>query len=309
MSGFILALPWLTYLTKQGRQVDTKRYFIRRITRLDPPYIIAMTGYFFALAWMGRLDLTGDLGHLFASLTYTHNIIYGTHSPIYPAAWSLEIEFQFYVLAPLVYSFLFSLSMVARRLTMVAAIVAFSALPSVVPGLPDTIIYYAHYFLTGALLADLFVNSRLSSGRRQYRSDLLAVIGFGLLLFTFDKLDTSWLAQAGYALAIGTLFVSAFNSCVFRGFLTMPAIYLIGGMCYSIYLLHGRVITGIYAYVLQGLNLTGDYLIDHTILNLTMIPIALLVAAAFFLLVERPAMDPKWPQKVFYKAKSISRTT
>ena len=298
VSGFILALPWLTYLTQEGRRVDVGRYFLRRLTRLEPPYVICMTGYFLALCWLGNLNFSDDLGHLFASLTYTHNLIYGTHSPIYPAAWSLEIEFQFYVLAPLIYPMLFSLPKVARRLGMGAIIFICASLPAAIPDLPDTILYYAHYFITGALLADIYVTDELFSDRRRLEFDLLAVIGFGMLLFTFDKLDTSQTAQIGYAFAIGFLFLGAFNGRLFRAFLTMPVIYLIGGMCYSIYLLHGRVITGIYFYVLEGITLTGGFIYDHLILNATMIPISIFVAAVFFLLIERPSMDPNWPAKI-----------
>ena len=40
------------------------------------------------------------LPHLLASLGYVHNIVYGVPSTINVVAWSLEIEVQFYILAP-----------------------------------------------------------------------------------------------------------------------------------------------------------------------------------------------------------------
>ena len=39
--------------------------------------------------------------NFFASLFYVHNIIYDNHSKVLGVAWSLEVEAQFYILAPL----------------------------------------------------------------------------------------------------------------------------------------------------------------------------------------------------------------
>ena len=41
------------------------------------------------------------LPHFFASLFYAHGLVYGSWSEINAVTWSLEIEVQFYILAPL----------------------------------------------------------------------------------------------------------------------------------------------------------------------------------------------------------------
>ena len=38
ISGFILALPFAKAAREQGKPVELKRYYLRRLTRLEPPY-------------------------------------------------------------------------------------------------------------------------------------------------------------------------------------------------------------------------------------------------------------------------------
>jgi peptidoglycan/LPS O-acetylase OafA/YrhL len=48
ISGFILALPFARQWLQGGRVVQLRQYFLRRVTRLEPPYIVALfvAGYF-----------------------------------------------------------------------------------------------------------------------------------------------------------------------------------------------------------------------------------------------------------------------
>ena len=42
ISGMILGLPFARYWLLQGPKVSLRRYFLRRVTRLEPPYIASM---------------------------------------------------------------------------------------------------------------------------------------------------------------------------------------------------------------------------------------------------------------------------
>ena len=42
LSGFILGLPFAKHYLKDSNKVSIKSYFFRRISRLEPPYIIVM---------------------------------------------------------------------------------------------------------------------------------------------------------------------------------------------------------------------------------------------------------------------------
>src|SRR3954471_14833233 len=42
ISGFILAVPFAMQYLNAGKRVKLSRYFVRRLTRLEPPYLLAL---------------------------------------------------------------------------------------------------------------------------------------------------------------------------------------------------------------------------------------------------------------------------
>ena len=48
ISGFILGLPFASHYLGGGPKVAIGRYFQRRLTRLEPPYVIALVGFYAA---------------------------------------------------------------------------------------------------------------------------------------------------------------------------------------------------------------------------------------------------------------------
>ena len=75
-----------------------KQYLLRRLTRLEPPYLICLL-LFFALQVLVKGRSAHALApHLAASLVYLHDLIYAAESPINNVAWSLEVEVQFYLI-------------------------------------------------------------------------------------------------------------------------------------------------------------------------------------------------------------------
>src|ERR1700730_9322603 len=102
ISGFILSLPFAQMYLKREKKVDLKRYYLRRLTRLEPPYIVVLIILFIAEVYLlNKYSFNYLLPHFFASLFYVHNLVYHEVSKILPVAWSLEVEVQFYILAPL----------------------------------------------------------------------------------------------------------------------------------------------------------------------------------------------------------------
>lgn len=53
ISGFILGLPFATAHLANKKPVSLKKYFLRRVTRLEPPYIISLL-LFFVLKILGE---------------------------------------------------------------------------------------------------------------------------------------------------------------------------------------------------------------------------------------------------------------
>ena len=51
ISGFILGLPFAKSFILNESKVDLKRYYLRRLVRLEPPYILALILSFIASVW------------------------------------------------------------------------------------------------------------------------------------------------------------------------------------------------------------------------------------------------------------------
>ncbi len=104
ISGFILGIPFASHYVLKAAKVDLKQYFLRRLTRLEPPYFISLLVWAAVQMIAGHRHL-GEMGpHLLSSFAYLHNAFFGAFpGAINLVAWSLEIEIQFYVLVPLLF--------------------------------------------------------------------------------------------------------------------------------------------------------------------------------------------------------------
>ena len=101
ISGFILFLPYAAHFLRGGKQPRLRQYYFRRVTRIEPPYLIHLGIAFVIALVINDRDPLQLAPHLMASAFYLHNLIYGMSSTLNTVAWSLEIEVQFYLLAPL----------------------------------------------------------------------------------------------------------------------------------------------------------------------------------------------------------------
>lgn len=294
ISGFVLAMPFCKRAFAGGRPVDLKAYFLRRLTRLEPPYVITMVA-FFALMPLFNKGTWGELfPHLVASLLYVHNAVYGCGSLINNNAWSLEVEVQFYLLMPLVAA-LFWLPTTLRRGMFVMCIAFFSLHRLWLPEtFPVSILQYAQFFLAGILLCD-FWTTDWRHRRRTWKADLPVVLAapvfYGVNVCFFRGLATDvlnpWLMFAAAA--------SALTGTVWARGLTWGWIPVIGGMCYSIYLLHARVLAAVIHGGLATLPLFGAFFVDYAIVLAVCSVAIVVVSGIFYWLVEKPCMNPDWP--------------
>src|SRR5215472_16211346 len=158
ISGFILALPFAQHHLRNHASVSLPKYYLRRVTRLEPPYILSLV-LLFALKVASGQRCASLAPHLLASGLYVHNLIFHGPSLINVVAWSLEIEVQFYILAPIL-AIIYCLRSTYRRIALVAACIAaaiFQYLLAVESPLRLSLLGYAQYFLAGFLLADLYL--------------------------------------------------------------------------------------------------------------------------------------------------------
>jgi peptidoglycan/LPS O-acetylase OafA/YrhL len=304
ISGFVLGLAFARQYLLREKSVNLKKYFLRRITRLEPPYIFNLAFCAFAAYVYYHEHLRYVLPHLLASVVYLHNLVYMAPSWINGVTWSLEVEIQFYILAPLI-SLLFLLRRAwLRRLVFLILIGIAGALQmefqlrATVAAL--TIVFYIQYFLAGLLLTDLYLTES-SSVQSHWLWDVVSVIGWPLV-FLVPK-EFFWY-QAILPFLILPLYIAAFKGILFRKFFRNLWIATIGGMCYSIYLWHFFVIGVFFKLTRHGV-VFQDFLANFSVQVFGLgMPIAA-VSVLAFVLIERPCMDPTWPRKLSGK---LSRT-
>ena len=69
-------------------------------------------------------------------------------------------------------------------------------------------------------------------------------------------------------------------------------------MCYTIYLLHGMIISQCYR-ATKHVTLSDDFTINVLTQLVLLVPIVLLVSGAYFLAIERPCMRRDWPSRIW----------
>jgi peptidoglycan/LPS O-acetylase OafA/YrhL len=301
ISGMILAMPFARYYLAKGKEVSLRKYYMRRVTRLEPPYILSMILFSAMLAIYMHGRLTPHYGlHALASTFYLHNLIYGVMSPVNPVTWSLEVEIQFYAIAPLV-MMLFRIPGKMFRRTLLGVLVIGIGLAqtpwnqSLIA--PLNILFHLQYFIAGLLLADIFVLD-LPEMKTHRMWDLGALLA---LVYMFATKRETWSAHLLLPYFFVVICLAAMRSVIFRKFVSNPWIAVIGGMCYSIYLLHFALMAVFFKLSRRLLLFRFDYLTNYMIqIFVVGVPI-LLFSVAFFMLVERPCMDPNWPGKLWHK--------
>lgn len=287
ISGFILGRPFAEHYLRGREAPKPKDYFVRRLTRLEPPYLIALLAVFFGLSFfVGHREVL----HLLASMGYAHNLFYGSPNPFYSLTWSLEVEVQFYCLIPLIAG-IYKCSRSLRRsvllMAMFAGVINLLPIPS---RIPLSILGWGQCFAAGLLLADLYVDRW--NAKQHWGFDLLSVVLWPTVFILSDGL--SWLLLPSISLC---LYVAAFRSFLFRRLFTFGPIVIIGGMCYSIYLVH-------YA----PISLIGHYLRTPIIFTLVSIAVIGAVSLAFFLLIERPCMKKNWPALLMQRRRAATES-
>lgn len=301
ISGFILAMPFLRANLYGGRKVSLRHYFLRRLTRLEPPYILIIILYFFLLVALGQYEMGELWPHFLASLFYLHNIIYGEPSWVNGVAWSLEIEVQFYLLLPVLILLVGLANTWLRRSLLVTLIVSLVGWRSAL-GDTATIVRYLHFFLLGFLMADLYLAGFLKVKSICFDALLLvSALGMGFYFFAQPfPVKKDLLVMALFAI----LFTAAFRGRLTSSLLSSPYISVIGGMCYSIYLLHAQIIGFFVRFISKGKTLGLGFWFDFSALALCLVPVILAASAMFFFFIERPCMYADWPQRLSGWAKN-----
>ena len=306
LSGFILCLPFAHHYVNKGKKVDLKKYYLRRVTRLEPPYFIAMTLILLVQIAAHSYPVSTLLSHWLASLAYSHDLIYH-HTPMLTVvAWSLEIEIQFYLLAPIMFRLL-ALHKIIRRSAIVLIIVCLTYFQGIYPPTFFSLYGYAQYFLIGILLSDLYVSDAASATFNKNWVIPVALVCFIGIMYAHIYDIGEYTAEAyfyhlSFCFFIAVLYYAILKNDILKKIFSYKFIPVIGGMCYSIYLLHYTIISVLGKFTIK-LHVTNYYYPNLILQTLLLAIPILIISSVFYLYIERPFMSRKWVDKLMKKDK------
>lgn len=312
ISGFILSIPFFNQYWFGGKKVNISEYFIRRLTRLEPPFIIAVTGFLIVHLVMLRASSSEYFPHYLATLFYVHSLVYDSYSIINPVTWSLEAEVQFYLLIPIVGWLLLKSGKRAQALIIGILLflgsIAFKGfvLAESPYGLMASLPVFFSHFLAGIGFAYLYLIREQWLRVRNLIWDLIGFTAF-FGLFWFYKPQNDFLFQVYFNTSIFILFISVFKGKILNKLFTQPVIYLIGGMCYTIYLLH-LAFFGLFVRFSEKMLLFESYSFNFWLQFVLAFCSLLVISALFFIFIEKPCMEKNW-HKTLGKKLGVYRGT
>ncbi len=259
------------------------------------------------MLWLVNHRSAGELApHTLASAAYVHNVLYRDPSAINVVYWSLEIEVQFYLLAPFICRIFEIRPRRPRRLILALMLIATSAASSSLGQyrlVTLSLVGALPFFLVGLLFADIYVDDWRCAPPHHPIWDCVAVPAFLALFAT--TFETS-LEKILFPPLMLVVYGAVFRGVYVRRALTTPLLTTIGGMCYSIYLLHYKVISAVGLVTIRataGHTFWLNFLVQASLLGTAVI----IASAGYFLLVERPCMSRDWPERLAAWAASSLR--
>jgi peptidoglycan/LPS O-acetylase OafA/YrhL/RimJ/RimL family protein N-acetyltransferase len=317
ISGFILAIPFMRHgLGLTDRKLILKAYYLRRLTRLEPPYIISTIVIFILLITVigSKYALGTLIISLISSLFYVHLIVFpGEPIIINQITWSLEMEVQFYLLAPFLVAGLCLLKKRStRRIVNLLLILLFAGVSWTQElywhvGVIN-ILMFLQYFLAGILLCDIFLldNEKLA----RLGNIWIFLLGL-LLLIPITSVNHSYAPNIALRMA-SPLMILAFYLIVFGNkwwnkIFSLNVLTLIGGMCYTIYLLHYVAISAVGRFTVNRLYVS-NFVVYYILQVSVLLAIIMFLSAVYFLLIEKPCMKRDWHIRLYEKLKGFTKS-
>ena len=315
VSGFILTSQYLNQSLSPISPAFLSKYFRRRLLRIEPPYFILLVATYLLItlshtvpAGTNRFNLppASLTTSLFASIFYTHGWLFGTDPKLFPPGWSLEVEVQFYLLAPLFFFLVFAIRSRAVRTSAGFLLLLSHGLVHVpresdfpvgsAPHLYFTLLRWIPYFWLGILAADY----RPLVEKHSVRPWLGSVVGWsGTAILVCGSLYGAYFNQLQLMCVVATAILMMFFGCFtpgsgYKAFLAKPWTATVGGACYSVYLTHLPVVqaTAVLVLKLHFLHSFTSAVLSTLAIGL---PLVLCVSLTFYVWIERFFMLPDWP--------------
>lgn len=297
LSALMVSMPFAKQYLLNGKKIEYKEYYVRRAVRLMPAYLAMLVLLLGAHLVMKTHPPALLFKSFAASLIYQHNIIFTPH-PSYLSVvfWSLEVEIQFYLIAPLLFQ-IFRLPKIPRRLIFAGISIACTLAKIYLKPTTVTIFDFAEYFPMGLIIADLYYTKDFEKILSNNK-----VIPFFLVSIFFIVYYAKHTIFANYGDTLPTM-ISPFLICFFMYTLmcnkTLGKIFgwkylaTLGGMSYSMYLVHYTIISMLGRFLLK-VQITNYYLPNLFFFNIAMYIIVLPFTFVLFYYFEKPFMSRKW---------------
>ena len=302
ISGFILGLPFAEKYRQNPKTSPAflnpsqlLRFYARRLLRLSPPFFLSLVILAVGEAAMHKHSFAEMLPHFIAQIFYVHNLCYPNDAPmISPVAWSLEIEMQFYLIAPLLASLLYRFSPRTQLILFPALVVSipFCLLPYCI--LPfKALPAYLPYFIGGMGVATYRTNPSFILLTRRislHSSAWELVLGVILLLtIAFIPTTSNFILSGLRPSLVFLFFLVILSAPSWKYALSKAWITTLGGMSYSIYLLHLATIAATEKIALHW-AIGNAFLPNFLLQTLCCLPLTLIVSVIFYKFVEQPSM-------------------
>ena len=157
---------------------------------------------------------------------------------------------------------------------------------------------YIQYFGIGFLLSDF----KISNTQLNISNKLALFLGsVSFCSIWYNDGQELFLIISIFAFYYLVLFTD-----IWKRIFSIKIITVIGGMCYSIYLIHFQIISFIGNPLVRIYPLSKYFAVDFAIYTIFMILCILIISALFYKVIEQPCMKRDWHQQFSKNIKDIS---
>lgn len=270
---------------KSSGEINVKDFYIKRFKRIAPMYYFSIALIFLVSLCFGMRNvggITGVVNNWFGWLAFgmipyngiTDSFDYGRINA--GVIWTLAIEWQFYIITPLIYVFCST-----RKRALFLVIASF-------------IVLYSYYFsgifdAKKATIYLCFIFGMLSSYIKDYIKFLhsftvlktvSSILALASISFSLCYHDTVY--EPLNIISVGVFFILVSSGCTIFGILTSRAFKFAGLISYSVYLMHGLILNVCINLLPNGCS--------HFYFSLVSVIFIILISALTYLIIERPFM-------------------
>ena len=271
ISGFIIILSLhRNYFTGGGYLQQSSRYYLNRILRVYPLYILSILFFYLDASLLNIINADGllntnsyllDYKFILSNIFLIYQHSYFEVGLVNSVAWSLDIELQWYLFAPVLYYFFYyKYNAVYLRIGMYLLILIYTYLLILLHLEPFFLSSFT-YFIWGILMYDIYLiyQSKFNNLiKMKYFLSFSSILIFSYIAFDLDFLwYTYWLGVALLCLTVN------FKSRIDK---------LLGDLSYPVFVLHMSILpiaflqVNKYCMLLFGISF-GDYFMIVFILS------------------------------------------